>query len=371
MFKCTFKLEQHTPIIHFQPDQSGATLRASELKPKFDKFLLEKIPDLPHKINNGSKYLDYKVKITADSTFSDIDRRNPLFFGNMGDGNTKKFSIAGNISVEFLSFNTTIKDKINGYFKEFLANTNFGTRQSKGFGCFYIKDNNFETTLVKYKVYKFNSYLNSYQNDIKLFYSLLRSGINHNMYAKPLIFNYAKDNNITWEKKKIKQAYFNPQLTTQQTQYTDPTNCVNYNSEKEYIVRDLFGLSTEQDWRYYNNAKITKEHTERDKNKKIERFKSPIIFKPIKTRNEIIVYFWADNSVSEILDKKFLIQKNRIGDLELLTPKKFSFDKFFEYAFDPNKINLTTYITNHNNCNDYRRLVKIFEELSTQIGGTP
>lgn len=33
------KLKQHTPIIHFQWEQKGATLRATELKPKLDLFL--------------------------------------------------------------------------------------------------------------------------------------------------------------------------------------------------------------------------------------------------------------------------------------------------------------------------------------------
>ena len=42
-FKLTFKLKQHTPLIHFQHDQHGATLRATELKPKLDRFLLEKL----------------------------------------------------------------------------------------------------------------------------------------------------------------------------------------------------------------------------------------------------------------------------------------------------------------------------------------
>ena len=41
-FKLTFKLKQHTPLIHFQHDQTGATLRATELKPKLDRFLVEK-----------------------------------------------------------------------------------------------------------------------------------------------------------------------------------------------------------------------------------------------------------------------------------------------------------------------------------------
>lgn len=42
-YKLTFKLKQHTPIIHFQHDQHGATLRASELKPKLDKYILMKL----------------------------------------------------------------------------------------------------------------------------------------------------------------------------------------------------------------------------------------------------------------------------------------------------------------------------------------
>lgn len=39
----TIKLTQHTPLIHFQHDQEGATLRASEVKPKLDKFVLTKL----------------------------------------------------------------------------------------------------------------------------------------------------------------------------------------------------------------------------------------------------------------------------------------------------------------------------------------
>ena len=41
-YKLKFTLKQHTPIIHFQHNQHGATLRASELKPKLDKFLMKK-----------------------------------------------------------------------------------------------------------------------------------------------------------------------------------------------------------------------------------------------------------------------------------------------------------------------------------------
>jgi hypothetical protein len=43
MYKLEFTLQQHTPLIHFQHDQAGATLRATEVKPKLDQFIIEKL----------------------------------------------------------------------------------------------------------------------------------------------------------------------------------------------------------------------------------------------------------------------------------------------------------------------------------------
>lgn len=39
MIKLKFSLKQITPMIHFQ-DDDGATIRATELKPKLDRFIL-------------------------------------------------------------------------------------------------------------------------------------------------------------------------------------------------------------------------------------------------------------------------------------------------------------------------------------------
>lgn len=39
----TVKLKQHTPLIHFQHDQYDATLRASEVKPKLDRYIIDEI----------------------------------------------------------------------------------------------------------------------------------------------------------------------------------------------------------------------------------------------------------------------------------------------------------------------------------------
>ena len=67
-------LKQHTPLIHFQHDQDGATLRASEVKPRLDKYILNKLT--PEERTQGEKdgwikkgnekvWLDYKMNIRA------------------------------------------------------------------------------------------------------------------------------------------------------------------------------------------------------------------------------------------------------------------------------------------------------------------
>jgi len=56
-FKVEFTLKQHTPLIHFQSDQSGATLRATELKPKLDRFLIEKVFN-----NEKERYKEFLIK---------------------------------------------------------------------------------------------------------------------------------------------------------------------------------------------------------------------------------------------------------------------------------------------------------------------
>lgn len=86
MYKLEVKLKQHTPLIHFQWEQEGATLRASEVKPKLDRFILEKLVEkkegdskedcynkgLKIAKTNGwligeSKALDYKMRIVVNN----------------------------------------------------------------------------------------------------------------------------------------------------------------------------------------------------------------------------------------------------------------------------------------------------------------
>ena len=335
-FKVEFTLKQHTPIIHFQSNQLGATLRATELKPKFDRFLLEIDKNLPFKKNaNGDLSLDYKIKIlTLNNKIETIEKINPhnqkpiadpLFFGNMGDGEKKRFAQAQELKIEFLCFLPELKIAIEKYFEAFLANTNFGTRQSKGFGSFYLAKP-FNKTLIPYEVYSFSS--NNWKQDIKLLYSFLRQGINlpnregTKFYSKPAIFGYAIEKKWTWDKKAIKQHFFSSELRIQEKKGYDNNSPVNFNGEKTYLLRDLFGLSSEQQWGKPYSVSIKKE------NSTINRFKSPITFKIVDNK----VYFWANKSVEKILNKTFKIITKGNAPLELQTPKEFNFDEFFQYV---------------------------------------
>lgn len=60
-YKLEVKLKQHTPIIHFQHDQAGATLRASEVKPKLDKFIMEELLK-KEGFTSGNGYNEYRFQ---------------------------------------------------------------------------------------------------------------------------------------------------------------------------------------------------------------------------------------------------------------------------------------------------------------------
>jgi len=321
-FKLEFTLKQHTPIIHFQHEQSGATLRATELKPKFDKFLLKMDNTLPfNEHHNDKKSLDYKVKIISKGNKTiEFEKYPPLYFGNQRGSKPKQQVIGSDVTVEFLSFNTQILEAIKKYFEAFLANTNFGTRQSKGYGCFYIKDKAFDSSLIDQKeftkVYAFDSVKNRYEKDIKDFYRLMRSGINeiganktNVFYAKSLMFMYFDKKGIIWDKKAVKMHFINKEDSI--------TN--------QYIIRDLLGLSSFQNWRSYG-FNVSKS------NSKISRFKSPIIFKPIFDDDKVRVYFWAKkfDSNHPMLNQPFRISGR--GSFTIKTPARFDIEEFLNFV---------------------------------------
>lgn len=194
----TIKLKQHTPLILFQHDQEGATLRASEVKPKLDKFVLTKLKGSEKydqgvkegwiKNKNGKEWLDYKMKIEVknDDFVSEIvlktekknnkwitfwnskktiikDGKNvivqkkettfPFLMANMGGKNAEEdlmnFSYYKKVEITISSKSVFLSDTIYNNICSFFALNNFGQRQDKGFGSFTVtnikKDDQEET----------------------------------------------------------------------------------------------------------------------------------------------------------------------------------------------------------------------------------
>ena len=191
MYKLEFTLKQHTPLIHFQHDQAGATLRATEVKPKLDKFLITILGEgnfdtgktiAKEKnwfVGNGEHLaLDYKIKFTDARRYekdvymafsSNEDSISQQIIQNAPDitkiiSNTPNFSDAqylkksnkeldmhrsnlGSIRRGILFKQPLVNNQIISYkqdlintiklnLQEFFLLNNFGYRQSKGFGSF-------------------------------------------------------------------------------------------------------------------------------------------------------------------------------------------------------------------------------------------
>lgn len=183
----TVKLKQHTPLIHFQHNQYGATLRASEVKPKLDRFILSKLGNGDYKkgcdeakknkwlIGKGEhNALNYKMKIEACNldeyfkleerdTKTKYDKRTgrnievfsledfPMLLSNMGGKENKSdlmnfsYSSGINLIISFFDIkkeenieDTGLYDIVEKEIRYFFANNNFGQRSTKGFGSFTV-----------------------------------------------------------------------------------------------------------------------------------------------------------------------------------------------------------------------------------------
>lgn len=400
MHKLEIKLKQHTPLIHFQHDQEGATLRASEVKPKLDKYLtkyafhdnfdeckeylvgydsnLKKTKELKEKWNNGYRALNYKISIVSsrkeckkfyikrDSYGKPVSNDNgapktdtvPLYFGNLKKEESLVYDGSEDIKLNFFSLYDGIIKKIRENYLDFFATTNFGTRQSKGFGSFYPSD-----TILDKKMFGQYYYFTTTANGddwwhqaldlftkIDFFYKSLRSGINQGFYFKSLIFHYAIDQKQYYDKRKIRQFYehFKPNKEYDKGEKDEKSKKRPWTEElsgKSRLYRDMLGLSTSQDWMFYN-AKMSKESSIQDKEKKINRFKSPLTFKPLYLNaNTVIVLVIPSEIPKAYLNHSFNItskwngkNKGFIGVKEgemlpMSTPEQFNIVDFLSYVF--------------------------------------
>jgi|GEM_PF-930244 len=395
MTKLTFILKQHTPIIHFQHEQLKPTLRASDMKPRLDRYIIEKkggwktIPKRWRLISEEGQPLNYKMRIEVKEKpqLWNIGNRNwGSFFGNQKPNEDKYRMIyyQSGVKLELLSFSDDLNEYICKNICGFLNSNTFGARQSKGYGFFYPDPES--PAFIDHPFYqdpgsKFSFQIDKFPADgstegklqrvlyfVDLFYRSLRSGINQpgksfkpdetaskgleypvyfkgpGFYCKPALFEYLKsqDPPIQWDKRTIKEIFLNKKYvqrsstSKERSDYNLPEMILveglpkqierhksdilehfpKFNDSKgqendmkdKILWRDLFGLSTHQEWVSYG-ATLTKTHTpdsrqtrqnrSESKEFKIERFQSPLRFFPFFTgeKDDVCTVFFEAKTI--------------------------------------------------------------------------
>lgn len=206
-FQKNYLLKAQSPMIHFQHDTAGACLRATEVKPKLDRFLIrkfrqQKIDFSAWKSTKDHEALDYRMtlKAGADHRGKLTIRDFPIYYGNMGNG-AQKDIVFRDCTLTITCFIKELREQIDRYIGDFFIVTNFGTMQDKGFGSFAVDGKNISSEYISdclrreydaLRCYMFSggSSIDIAFKRIRSVYALMKSGINHGGYSRSLLFDY-------------------------------------------------------------------------------------------------------------------------------------------------------------------------------------
>jgi hypothetical protein len=348
-FAVTVRLQQHSPLIHFQHDQPGATLRATELKPKLDKFIIDKC--FENDFTQYKKYLvgynenlkenqynhhalDYKIKIIVDP--EKVNKRTISII------TMEKTSVCYPANIlEIFSFKTELPGKIKEVIDDFFILHNFGLRQSKGFGCFTTTETGqtgFEKTVLgKYPVfYKKKMSGQDIYSEIDTDYKILKSGINHKKYIKSKLFEYmCEKKQIGWEKRKIKETLktqhpniFNSLMHRGGNKGNRIAKCEPGKKEPDCrYIRALLGLAEHNEFRTWK-GKI--QINIKDNKGEIERFQSPLMFKVF---NQTI--YILPNEIPHSMfnrDFDFLLDDEKLFTIPTPRETQYSIIEFLDFS---------------------------------------
>lgn len=345
-FVKNYTLLAQTPLIHFQHDQPGATLRATEVKPKLDRFLIRKSRrdgvDLSGCFVGDTDALNYKMRMVSDGEakivslgFKDENGRKTeydIYYGNMGTDSLKKKGVLGNAKITITCMKPALLALVDKYIGEFFAVTNFGTMSNKGFGSFIVSEKKLSepqiSAALKERYGALKCYCVSSQGthfkQIKVIYSILKSGMNFRGYQRSLLFLYMHDKyDYGNEKAWLKQKGIAPALGRNSDQH----------DEASYFVRALLGVGERIEFlNDLNDRKDKVVVTISDSNKQIERLPSPIIFKVIGNS----IYMVANRIDENIYGKTFTFE-SKMGRGTLKVPTKAELgenfiDEFLAFA---------------------------------------
>lgn len=359
-----YKLVQHTPLIHFQHSEPHACLRATEVKPKLDRFLIEQLEkddrfgDGRWKkwfVGDGSQQsFDYMMRITPNSeqvertqsieraiaraehrppnaSFHEIHKN---YFGNMASGNNIQDTIRetfkeslfykDGLTLTIRCFIPELLTFIDEHIRGFFMMHNFGTRQRKGFGSFTV-DINTEPNAPKgfdlVRKYCPNAYYCKLDDNVSadalldavwVLSAFLKSGFNRGEgnYVRGFVFRYfqREKNPLANDKAFVKQKV----LLNVYNEATRGEHLHPYGNNVRYrYVRGLLG--TNENSRFCRNPRGGTREDRTVHNiyihsaEGVERFPSPLLFKPIGK----FVFILPQKMPDKIFGSEFYILKKK------------------------------------------------------------
>lgn len=363
-----YKLVQHTPLIHFQHSEPHACLRATEVKPKLDRFLIEQLEkddrfgDGRWKkwfVGDGSQQsFDYMMRITPNSeqvertqsiengierAIARAEHRPPNaslheihknYFGNMASGNNIQDTVQAiqetfkeslfykdGLTLTIRCFIPELLTLIDEHIRGFFMMHNFGTRQRKGFGSFTV-DISTEPNASKgfdlVRKYCPNAYYcklddnvsaDALLNAVWVLSAFLKSGFNRGEgnYVRGFVFRYfqREKNPLANDKAFVKQNV----LLNVYNEATRGEHLHPYGNNVRYrYVRGLLGTNENSRFCRAPNAHTPVYDIYTHSAEGIERFPSPLLFKPIGK----FVFILPQKMPDEIFGSEFyILEKNQ------------------------------------------------------------
>lgn len=362
-----YKLVQHTPLIHFQHSEPHACLRATEVKPKLDRFLIEQLEkddrfgDGRWKkwfVGDGSQQsFDYMMRITPNS--EQVDRTQSIengieraiaraehrppnaglheihknYFGNMASGNNIQDTVQAiqetfkesllykdGLTLTIRCFIPELLTLIDEHIRGFFMMHNFGTRQRKGFGSFTVDISTKPNEPKGFDLvgkYCPNAYYCKLGNDVNadalldavwVISAFLRSGFNRGEgnYVRGFVFRYfqREKNPLANDKAFVKQQV----LHNVYNEATRGEHLHPYGNNVRYrYVRGLLGTNENSRFCRDPNAHTPVYDIYTHSAEGIERFPSPLLFKPIGK----FVFILPQKMPDKIFGSEFYILKKK------------------------------------------------------------
>ena len=389
MPKLIVQLQQNTPMIHFQAEEAGATLRATAVKPALDRFLIEickSEPDIKSWMHDTTnKAFDYRMTFRAEA-WAKVENEALKKYNNAqmpyfakSDG----VMCSESVTMTIISAKSDLVGKIRENIAAFFLLHNFGVRATKGYGSFQVVSTQMVSIDKKPvavtctekaiweavkklsgedaiqaavkpsgefepNLYKLPSGYGSWGAalaDINSIYAQMKSGRNHpfrdDLYQPAVLSKLYRGvkRNLHGEKWWIKQNFdairryaesckHHPDAVQSETPYRE---------QNARFLRAMLGLTDSYKFDIHGrdaNYVVDIADNPKDQEKGIiQRFASPLIFKPVRIGGQLQVYILVKRIPDVMFDREFAFKYG--GHTEKLkTPnqKEFSLVGFLDFV---------------------------------------